>query len=376
MQQIQKEIEFPKENIYTITISKKLQNRINYLCNKFPDREWSGTLFYSIIGEFNTSLKITAEDLYLQDIGDGVSTTYEEGNDLASYMLDNNLIDCKRGLIHSHNRMSAFFSSIDTKTLEEEGKNYNHFLSLIVCNNGQYKCKITAKQNLIINISGSYTTFDGKEISLNPRNEVKTKVISFDVFVDRQEEEYRDEQLDNIIKSITDKQTVNHRFTSDLQDTNDHLSWDYNFSENPIYGNKTITDEGNIFKEVENKEENKKEKVIKNNEDDAIRNIACSIMTLSFTGNNDFSDNEAPELANDMDYYFEELSSLSYSDFKEFILNWKNSLVKIYSISNKLTDKEKEEFNSKLIKYFDNIEAEIEVECKWLEKIIRIFRNE
>lgn len=45
----------------------------------------------------------------------------------------------------SHNNMSAFFSGTDVNTLLEEGSDLNHFLSLIVCNAGQYVARITRK---------------------------------------------------------------------------------------------------------------------------------------------------------------------------------------------------------------------------------------
>jgi len=45
----------------------------------------------------------------------------------------------------SHNNMAAFFSGTDVNTLLEEGSDLNHFLSLIVCNAGQYVARITRK---------------------------------------------------------------------------------------------------------------------------------------------------------------------------------------------------------------------------------------
>ena len=39
----------------------------------------------------------------------------------------------------------AFFSGTDVNTLLEEGSDLNHFLSLIVCNAGQYVARITRK---------------------------------------------------------------------------------------------------------------------------------------------------------------------------------------------------------------------------------------
>ena len=74
--------------------------------------------------------------------------------DVVSYMANNSeLLDCQMGLIHSHNNMSTFFSGTDIRTLEEEGLDRNHFVSLIVNNQGSYTAAITRK--LIKNISSA-----------------------------------------------------------------------------------------------------------------------------------------------------------------------------------------------------------------------------
>lgn len=63
--------------------------------------EWSGTLFYRVEGSFEDgSLKIIAEDMYLQDKGVGIYTEFSNDPSLAVYMVENDLIDCYQGLIH------------------------------------------------------------------------------------------------------------------------------------------------------------------------------------------------------------------------------------------------------------------------------------
>lgn len=59
--------------------------------------------------------------------------------------------------------MSAFFSQTDTATLKEEGRDRNHFVSLIVNNAGSYTAAITrkVKSDRIIHESFSYESFEG-----------------------------------------------------------------------------------------------------------------------------------------------------------------------------------------------------------------------
>lgn len=62
--------------------------------------------------------------------------------------------------------MQSFFSGTDTQTLKEEGNRRNHFLSLIVNNNGPYTARITRKINAKDEIKRVYTyeTFGGSVI--------------------------------------------------------------------------------------------------------------------------------------------------------------------------------------------------------------------
>lgn len=59
--------------------------------------------------------------------------------------------------------MSTFFSGTDTATLKEEGRDRNHFVSLIVNNAGSYTAAITrkVKSKRIVDEAFSYESFDG-----------------------------------------------------------------------------------------------------------------------------------------------------------------------------------------------------------------------
>lgn len=168
---------------FPLIISEKLEKKIRVLCNKFPNTEWSGQLFYSYEGSFKDgSIKFKAEDLLFMDTGDGTSTEFylNEGN-AASYITDHELWDCQIGLIHSHHSMQAFFSGQDNSMLLQEGSNRNHFLSLVVNNKGNYVARITVKEERDIVTTGTkqFHTFNDEIVNiLIPEHTQKTTIVS------------------------------------------------------------------------------------------------------------------------------------------------------------------------------------------------------
>lgn len=158
-----------KKSSYKIIITDDVEKKIRYLCHKIPNVEWSGVLFFTHEGSIETeNLIITCVDIYLMDIGTGTYTEFDMSPDVISYMCDNpNLMDAQTGLIHSHNNMATFFSSTDLSTLQSEGNDRNHFVSLIVNNEGKYTAVITRKVKYIrtINESYSYGSFGDTEIN-------------------------------------------------------------------------------------------------------------------------------------------------------------------------------------------------------------------
>lgn len=131
---------------FKMFIPAKVENKIRILLNNIYNIEWSGVLFYTFTGSFeNNDLLITCEDIYPMNIGNSVYTEFENTPDVAGYIVDNQLFDCCHGLIHSHHSMATFFSSTDVSTLQSEGNDTIHFVSLIVNNAGEYNAAITRK---------------------------------------------------------------------------------------------------------------------------------------------------------------------------------------------------------------------------------------
>lgn len=147
-----------------IIISSKVERIIRYYCSMSPNNEWSGILFYKVEGDFDSpEFKIICEDIYLMDIGSAGYTSYDfKSADISTYLMDHpELLDCYQGLIHSHDTMEAFFSGVDTKTLQSEGNDTIIFVSLIVNNAGKYVASVTRKvdYNSTVTEVGKYSFF-------------------------------------------------------------------------------------------------------------------------------------------------------------------------------------------------------------------------
>lgn len=162
---------------FPLVISEKLEKKIRVLCDKFPDNEWSGQLFYSCKGSFEQgNIVFTAEDLMFMDTGSGVDTEfYMDEQNIVAYMVDHNLLNCQVGLIHSHNRMRAFFSGQDDAMLKQEGAKRNHFLSLVVNNAGEYVAVVTIKEiyETRSKITKKFHTYNDVEVISEETEEVK-----------------------------------------------------------------------------------------------------------------------------------------------------------------------------------------------------------
>ena len=136
---------------YKLIIPERVEKMIREWCSLSPNNEWSGTLFYTVEGSFeNKDLVLTAQNFYVSDIGTAGFTRYKVTPEICSYMMEHDLLNCKTGLIHSHDTMNAFFSGTDSTTLKEEGIDSCHYLSLVVCNRGPYVARITRRVKEVI----------------------------------------------------------------------------------------------------------------------------------------------------------------------------------------------------------------------------------
>jgi hypothetical protein len=179
---------------------------IRHLCGRIPDKEWSGVLFYTVTGTFEEGLTVYCKDICLMDVGSATYTEFDTSPDIAGYMVENNLIDCYMGLVHSHNNMSTFFSGTDTNTLQEEGSYKNNFVSLIVNNAGSYTAAITrhVHSEITNNISFTYEMFgEGTKTGTSSGVEQKEYIEYF--MLDVHKPDIAQNSLDTRINEILDR---------------------------------------------------------------------------------------------------------------------------------------------------------------------------
>ena len=128
-----------------MTISDTALKQITWLCRYEPDKEWAGIIYLKEEGNISDIDNFSLEVVYVHlMIVDNISTF--------SWDMDDSIIDLyekhpeletmQMGLIHSHNKMGAYFSSTDEEELMENAGLYNYYTSLIVNNAQQFAAKI------------------------------------------------------------------------------------------------------------------------------------------------------------------------------------------------------------------------------------------
>lgn len=163
-----------QSSTYKLIVSPELEQKIRYYLDRFPRDEYSGTLFYTVSGSFETKdLVINAFDFLLQDIGTSGYTEFNQSPDIIGYMVEHpELLDEKvyQGLMHSHHKLGAFFSGTDLATLREEGTDRIHFVSLIIDTKGTYQAAITRVVVEEMQATGfiKYPTFNSQEVTGSP----------------------------------------------------------------------------------------------------------------------------------------------------------------------------------------------------------------
>lgn len=196
-----------KQSTYKLIIPAEVERKIRYLCQKIPNVEWSGTLFYTHEGSMeDDTLVITCKDIFVMDIGSAAYTEFDMSPDVISYMCDKpELLDVQMGLIHSHNKMATFFSGTDTNTLKEEGRDRNHFVSLIVNNEGTYTAAITrrTKSTRTIQESYSYGSFNDEVVADSKEYSEEVEQIEyFYMNIVNEGSNYSFEELDTRLSEI------------------------------------------------------------------------------------------------------------------------------------------------------------------------------
>lgn len=134
------------ESPFKVVIIEEVTKKIQYLCRRISNLEWSGVILYKTEGEIEDpeNFICTVMDLYPLDIGTPSYTEFDYYPEFISYITENDhLLDYKWGLIHSHQNMDVFFSSTDDATLVEQAPIHKNFLSVIVNNKMETKAAMS-----------------------------------------------------------------------------------------------------------------------------------------------------------------------------------------------------------------------------------------
>jgi hypothetical protein len=76
-----------QDNTYKLIITPELEEKIRFLCARFPNNEYSGVLFYDYTGRFeDNSLVLTAKDFCLMDYGSATYTEFDKSAEICNYM--------------------------------------------------------------------------------------------------------------------------------------------------------------------------------------------------------------------------------------------------------------------------------------------------
>lgn len=205
---------FPHKH-FNMIIKKSLEDKIRFLCAKNPHNEYSGTLFYKTEGSFEQdNLCIIGVDLYLQDLGNAVYTELSQDISMASYMARHDLMGYYTGCMHSHHSMSTNFSGTDMETVNDWGNTQNHFVSLIVNNEGLYSAKITRKIKRTTKSTSSgtieyaYKSWQDIEHSSVTKFESKTNSVTdyyievFNLDITVEKSDYRKSELEERLEEL------------------------------------------------------------------------------------------------------------------------------------------------------------------------------
>lgn len=190
-----------------LKINPTLQAKIDVCMAHCPSTEWYGVLFYKEVTPL-TDFKLSnpsasqagvypvfeAIDMFPIAGGTETYTCGEPSVDTATYAKEHKLLRCHKGMIHSHNKLRAFFSGIDDNTLLAEAKDtdYPFFLSLVVSSTSDYVAKLIWKMNEIQSTTSRFVAKLplNKEIFVGEKFNSKSlrSLLTFEVAVERPSE--------------------------------------------------------------------------------------------------------------------------------------------------------------------------------------------
>lgn len=145
---------FEMDQGFTLMVSPNLMNEIAYLHSKNDKNEWCGMLFYEEVSGsiFSGDLILRAKHIYLLDVGTSAYTSGSVDLELLDFFEEvPEAEDMRRGFIHTHHGMKAYFSGTDMSELYDNTKHYDYYLSLIVNHATTFVSKISMEANIGVN---------------------------------------------------------------------------------------------------------------------------------------------------------------------------------------------------------------------------------
>lgn len=262
---------------------------IRHLCSRIPDKEWSGVLFYTVTGTFEEGLTVECKDICLMDVGSATYTEFDTSPDIAGYLIENDLLDCHMGLVHSHNTFSTFFSGTDTSTLQEEGSYKNNFVSLIVNNAGTYTAAITRHiySEVKNNTTYTYEMFGNGTVAGQEEGTEKKECIEYFMMnVNKPEVQQNavDARIDEILENKR-KAAAKVKVYSGGGWYNDRTSYDsyYNSYAQEYNKGKSASEQADKYKQMNIPWEEEEFKTI-NNKSEVDEKVLTAVMARLLTG--------------------------------------------------------------------------------------------
>lgn len=374
-----------KSTRYKLVIPEEVERMIRHLCQKVPNIEWSGVLFYTHEGSFEKGdLTLTCRDIYVMDIGSSTYTEFNMSPEVIGYMAQKpELLDMQSGLIHSHQSFSCFFSGTDVATLKEEGNDRNHFLSLIVNNEGTYEAAVTRKIDSIKTITESYkyNSFDDEVKEGESTYTEEYEAIEYYMLdITKEGKDYSFRELDERLSEIRKRKEKEKNEKSKKVFLNTNTVKGYNRT---TYGDWDTPPIPNIFDSFKGKEipetiEITEDRMIidrtpdKVNKDD-VTSVLCQLITGSVVIRDYKSFNIDSYVKNEMVSIFDKRfgnNTVGFGDFEMWADQFWEFLIGNVEPENMTSHEEAQwmsDFSEAIISYLDSLESN-----KYIEKLKEI----
>ena len=257
--------------------------KIQYLCTRINEVEWSGILLYSVKGSIKEpeKMELHVEDIIPMDKGSAGATEYEYNKksmfdtskfddkhiDYIDAMCDEHpeVLEWKVGHIHSHNNMGVFFSGVDIKELEDNAKSHNFYLSLVVNNKMETIAKVISYAEAKHIFEGSFKAKDENgddyEIEKGTFDFHKTLTKTFDCQIIKDEQVIRVDArfqtyVDEIIKEADSRpkyqgyQVKPSGFQSGFQGQDYDNTYGRDYRGYPSYQQQPFTGQQPVHKDI------------------------------------------------------------------------------------------------------------------------------